>query len=78
MLHLWSAYQFETFKANDKFINLVNNFDISKLLWFFKISIVKFLNSYPKMKQSSLSFHVLKKNFKTIQEIRYENASEFK
>ena len=42
-----------------------------------KISIVKFLNNYPKMKKSSLSLHFLKNNFKIIKEICYENASEF-
>ena len=43
----------------------------------FKISIVKFLNKYPKMKKSSLSLHFLKNNFKIIKEIYHENASEF-
>ena len=56
---LWLAYQqgriFETFKANNKFINLVNNFGISSSTMIFKISIVNFLNKYPKMKKSSLS-----------------------
>ena len=43
----------------------------------FKISIVKFLNKYPKMKKSSLSLHFLKINFKRIKEISHENAREF-
>ena len=43
----------------------------------FKISIVKFLNKYPKMKKS-LSLHFLKINFKRIKEISHENAREFK
>ena len=76
---LWLAFQqkkiFETFKANNKLINLVNNFGISKSTMVFKISIVKFLNNYPKMKKSSFSHHLLQSNF---MEICQENASEFK
>ena len=78
---LWLAYPkgkiFEIFKAKEKFINLVNNFNISRSTMAFKISIVKFLNKYPKMKKSSLSLHFLKNNFKIIKEIYHENASEF-
>ena len=79
---LWLAYQqgkiFEKFKANDKLINLVNNFKINRSAMPFKISIVKFRNKYPKMKKSSLSLHYfLKNNFKIIKEICHENASEF-
>ena len=44
----------------------------------FKMSIVKFLNKYPKMKKSSLSLHFLKNNFKIFKEICHENASKFK
>ena len=79
---LWLTYQqektFEKFKANSKFINLVNNFTISRSTMAFKISIVNFLNMYPKMKRSSLSLHFLKNNLKIIKEIFLENTSEFK
>ena len=67
MLHLMAGLLtiiFQTFKANDKFMNLVNNFGISKLTMAFKISIVKFPNNYSKMKKSSLSLHFIKNNFK--------------
>ena len=78
---LWLAYQkghmFERFK-NNKLINMVNQFGISKSTMVFKISIVIFLNNYPKMKKSLLSLHFLKNNFKIIQQICKENASEFK
>ena len=41
---LWLACQkekiFETFNANEKFINLVNNFGTSRLTMAFEISIV--------------------------------------
>ena len=53
---LWPAYQqgqiFERFKLNDNFINMVNKLGISKSFMVFKVSIVKFLNKYPKMKKS--------------------------
>ena len=49
---LWLAYQqdqiFERFKVNSKFINMMNQFGISKLTMVFKIPIVRFLNNYPK------------------------------
>ena len=44
-------------KANDKFINLVDNFGIGKSDIVFKISTVKFLNNHSKIKKSSLSLH---------------------
>ena len=79
---LWLAYQqcqiFERFKMNDNFINMVKKFWINKSTMVFKISIVKFVNTYPRMKKSSLSFQFLKRNFKMIEEIWHENASEFK
>ena len=79
---LWLAKQqgkiFEKFKANGKFINLVNNFNISKSKMAIKISIAKILNKYLKIKKSSLYLHFLKNNFKIFKEICHENASEFK
>ena len=56
---LWLAYQqhqiFEKFNMNDNFINMVKEFKISKSTILFKISIIKFINKYPRMKKSSLS-----------------------
>ena len=79
---LWLAYQqgeiFEKFKMNDNFIDMVKKIGISKSTILFKISVVKFVNKYPRMKKSSLSLHFLKNNFKIIKEICHENASEFK
>ena len=78
MITSWLAYQqwklFE--KLNNKFINLVNNSFISTSTLGFKISVVKFLNKYPKMKRSSLSLQFLKNNFKMIKEIYHEIASD--
>ena len=79
---LWLAYQqgqiFEKFKANENFIDMIKNLGFSKSTILFKISIVKFVNKYPRMRKSSLFLHFLKNNFKMIKEICHENASEFK
>ena len=78
---LWLAYQqskiFEKVKAYDKFINMVNQCGISKSTIVFKISIVRFLNNYPKIKKSLLCLPFLNNNFK-IKEIFQQNVSEFK
>ena len=67
----------EKFKVNENFIDLVKEFGISKSTILFKISIVKFVNKYPRMKKS-LFLHFLKNNFRMINDICHENASEFK
>ena len=56
---------------------MVKNFGISKSTILFEKSIVKFVNKYPRMKNSSLFLHFLKNNFKIIEETCHENASEF-
>ena len=63
---------------NENFINMVKELGISKSTILFKISIVKFVNKYPRMKKSSFSLHFLKNNLKIIKEICHENASDFK
>ena len=77
---LWLAYQqgqiFEKFEMNDNFINMVKKFGIGKSIVLFKISIVKFVNKYPRMKTFSLSLHLLKNNFEITKEICHENARE--
>ena len=57
---------------------MIKKLGISKSIVLFKISIVKFVNKYPRMKKCSLSLHILNNNFKIIKEICHENASEFK
>ena len=42
---------FKKFKANENFVNIVNQFGASKSAMVFKIGIVRFLNSYPKIKR---------------------------
>ena len=50
---LWLAYQhgkiFKKFKANDIFINLVNQFGIIESTMVFQIAIMRFLNNHPKV-----------------------------
>ena len=57
---------------------MVKERGISKSTMLFKISIVKFVNKYRRMKKSSFSLHFLKNNLKIIEEICHENASDFK
>ena len=57
---------------------MIKELGIIKFAIAFKISIVKFVNKYSRMKKSSLSLYFLKNNFKIIKEICHENASEFK
>ena len=67
---LQSVYQqgqiSERFKLTDNFINMVNQFGISQSTMVFKIAIVKFLNKYPRIKNSSLSIHFVKHKFKIL------------
>ena len=57
---------------------MVKKLGISQSAILFKISIVKFVNEYPRMKKSSLSLNFLKNDFKIMKEICHENASELK
>ena len=56
----------ERFKLTDNFINMVNQFGISQSTMVFKIAVVKFLNKYPRIKNSSLSIHFVKHKFKIL------------
>ena len=72
------AKYLKKFKVNENFIAMVKKLGISQSAILFKISIVKFVNEYPRMKKSSLSLNFLKNNFKIMKEICHENASELK
>ena len=76
-----TAYQqskiFEKFKTDNKFINAVTKFEISKATTNFKIGIVKFIDEYPKMRNSCISLYYLKNNFRVIKEVCHGEASEF-
>ena len=62
------AYQqgqmFEKLTMTKNFLDMVKKFGISKSIILFKISTVKLVNKYPRMKKPSLSLHFLKNNFK--------------
>ena len=55
----------------------VANLKIGKATINFKIGIIKFVDSYLKMRKSSVSLHLLKNNFRIIKEVCKEHASEF-
>ena len=78
---IWLTYHqgqiFQKFKEK-VFVSIVSRFIVSKSTIVFKIALVKLINTYPKIKNSSLSLHYFKKYLKTIREICKESASEFK
>ena len=75
------AYQqgmvFQKFKKNNKFVNAVTEFEISKTTMNFKIDIVNFIDQYPKMRKSCISLFHLKNNFRIMKNVCQEHASEF-
>ena len=75
------AYQqgkiFQKFKKNNKFVNAVTEFAISKTTINFKIDVVNFINQHLEIRKSSISLFYLKNNFRTIKNVCQEHASEF-
>ena len=57
---------------------MIKELGISKSTILFKITIVKFVNKYSRMKKSSLPLHFLKNILKIITENCHENARAFK
>lgn len=51
--NLWLLYQpgkiYKKYKLNEKFVNMVDQFGVSKSAMAFKIDVVKFINNYPKI-----------------------------
>ena len=63
---IWLAYHqgkiFQKFKSKEQFVNdMVSKFKVSKSAIVFKISLIRLIDDYPKIKDSSLSLHYLKK-----------------
>ena len=54
---------FQKFKKNNKFVNALREFEISKATMNFKIDIVNFIDMYPKMRKSCISRFYLKTIF---------------
>ena len=77
---VWAYQQgkvFQKFKSNNKFVSAVTEFGISKAIINFKIDIVKFIENYPKMKKFCILLFYLKNNFRVIENVCQEHASEF-
>ena len=70
--------QFKRFKQPNKFVEMLQEIDISKLTVYFKVKLVKILEKYPKLKKSSLSLNFFKNYLKTIKEVFKESGNEFK
>ena len=63
---VWLAYHqgkiFQKFKSKERFVNdMVSKFKVSKSAIVFKISLIRLIVDYPKIKDSSLSLHYFKK-----------------
>ena len=78
---LMLAYQqgiiFKKYKGDSKFWSAITKFKISKATANFKTGIIKFIDDYPKMRQSSISLYFLKNYFRVIKDVCKEYASEF-
>ena len=68
---------FKRFKEKDKFITLVNQFNIHKTTIIFKINIYKLCEKYPKLLKSYVGLGFLKNCYKDIKRICEENEQEF-
>ena len=77
---MWAYQQgkvFKKFKMNNKFVSAVTEFGISKSNINFKIDMLKFIESCPKIKKSCISHFYLKNNFRLIKNVCQEHDSEF-
>ena len=68
---------FKEFKEKDKFITLVNQFNVHKTTIIFKINIYKLCEKYPKLLKSSVGLGFFKNYYKNIKRICEENEQEF-
>ena len=50
MVSLLSSQMFQKFKEEERFVNIVLKFNVSKLTIMFKTSFSKLIDSYPKIK----------------------------
>ena len=80
---VWLAYYqgqvSQKFREKEKFVSdMVSKFNVSKSTIVFKITLKKLIDDFPRIKNSSLYLHYLKKKLKLIKEVCKENVSEFK
>ena len=71
---VWLAYYqgkiFQKFKEKERFVsNMVLKFKVSKSTIIFKIALSRLIDDYPKIKDSSLSFHYFFKKLKMVKEV---------
>ena len=75
------AYQqgkvFKIFKEKKKFIEMVKQFKINKSTITFKINVLKLIDKYSRLMNSSVTLNVLKTYFKDIKEICSDIITEF-
>ena len=77
---MWAYQQgkvFKKFKMNNKFVSAVTEFGISKSNINFKVDMVKFIQTYPKMKKPCISLFYRKNNFRLIKNVCQKHAGEF-
>ena len=77
---MWAYQQgkvFQKIKLNNKLVSTVTEFGINKTTINFKIDMVKFIETYPKMKKSCISLFYRKNNVRLIKNVCQEHASEF-
>ena len=77
---MWAYQQgkvFQKFKMNNKFVSAVTQFGISKTTINFKIGIVKFMETYIKIKKSCILLFYIKNNCRVVKNVCQEHASEF-
>ena len=80
---VWVAYYrgkiFQKFKGKERFVSdMVLKLNVSKSTRMFKITLSNLIDAYPKIKESSLPLHYLKKKLRVIKQVCKENAGEFK
>ena len=80
---VWVAYYrgkiFQKFKGKERFVSdMVLKLNVSKSTRMFKIVLSNLIDAYPKIKESSLPLHYLKKKLRVIKQVCKENAGEFK
>ena len=77
MLAYHQGIIFKKYKENSKFASALAKFKIHKTIINFEIGIIRFIDDYPKMRNSSISLHFLKNNFDVIKDVCKEYASKF-
>ena len=68
---------FKRLNNKEKFINLVNEFEVHKSTIIFKVNIVKLIDKHPILMKSSVTLGFLKNYHKDIKQIYNKNPNEF-